>query len=176
MPRNEASKKSNIDISEDKTEEEKILKLWSDINFPGAYRGIKTFQAVLKTDKGISISQKKLYEILQKQKTYLTHQVKPFRTKYRSAITHNYGEVVQADIAYMFEDGPKSEKYFLLLIDVYSNKIFVEVIPNKDSKTVATALENIFRRFGAPIYEIQTGMTQIFQVPALLIIVIVPFY
>jgi len=63
---------------------------------------------------------------------------------------------MQADIAYMFENESRNEKYFLLLIDVYSNKIFVEVLTKRDGQTVAKALERIFKRFGAPIYEIQT--------------------
>jgi len=137
-------------------DESEILKLYRDISFPGSFRGIKTLRSVLKTDKGIDISQQKLYQILQKEPNYLIHQLKPFKTKTRTAITHNYGELVQADIAYMFENDPQKEKYFLLLIDVYSNKIFVEILLNRDGPTVAKALENIFKRFGSPIYEIQT--------------------
>jgi len=63
----------------------------------------------------------------------------------------------------MFEDDPTKAKYFLLLIDVYSNKIFVEVLLNKDAPTVAAALEKIFTRFGAPIYVFQTDQGSEFQ-------------
>jgi len=56
----------------------------------------------------------------------------------------------------MHENEPRKEKYFLLLIDVYSNKIFVEILKNKEGFTVANALERIFKQFGSPIYEIQT--------------------
>jgi len=84
------------DVHKSEIDESEILKLYRDITFPGSFRGLKTFQAVLKTDKGINISQKKLYQILQKDPNYLIHQLKPFKTKTRSAITHNYGELVQA--------------------------------------------------------------------------------
>lgn len=144
-----------MDLKSD-VDEKEILSLWKDISFPGSFRGVKTFQALLKTDKNIQISQKRLYEILRKEPSYLIHQLKPFKIKGRSYITHNYGELVQADIAYMFEDDPNKFKYFLLLIDVYSSKIFVESLKNKESATVAAGLQKIFQRFGAPIYELQS--------------------
>lgn len=138
-------------------DEDEILKLYKDISFPASFRGLKTFQAVLKSDKGIEISEQKLRRILQKEPIYLIHQLKPFKIKRRSTITHNYGELTQADIAFMFSDSDNNKpSYFLLLVDVYSGKVFVEVLPNKESHSVAKALEDIFKRFGAPIYEIQT--------------------
>ena len=137
-------------------DEKQILKLWRDINFAGSFRGLNTFQAVLKTDKNINISKSDLYKILRKEPLYLIHQLKPYRAKTRPTVTHNYGELVQADLAYMFESDPTKAKYFLLLVDVFSDKIFVEVLNNKEAATVAKALEAIFKRFGAPIYEIQT--------------------
>lgn len=136
--------------------ESEIIQLWKDISFPGSFRGLKTFQAVLKTDKNIDITENKLLKILRKEPLYLIHQIKPIKKKSRNVTTHNYGEIVQADLAYMFEDDLTRSKYFLLLVDVYSQKIFVEVLSNKESETVASALEKIFKRFGAPIYSLQT--------------------
>jgi len=143
-------------MAEREHDEDKILKLYRDITFPGSFRGLKTFQAVLKSDKNIDISENRLRRILQKEPIYLMHQLKPYRIKRRAVITHNYGEIVQADLAYIYGDSNEKPSYFLLLIDVYSNKIFVEVLQNKEGPTVAKALEQIFRRFGAPIYELQT--------------------
>lgn len=137
-------------------QENEILKLWRDISFPGSFRGVKTFQAVLKSDKNIDVSEKELFKILKDEPIYLMHQLKPFKTKRRHYITHNYGELCQADIAYMFEDDPTKAKYFLLLVDVFSTKIFVEILHNKESETVSKALLSIFKRFGSPIYELQT--------------------
>lgn len=137
-------------------DEDKILALYKDISFPGSFRGIKTFQAVLKSDKGIDVSEQSLRRILQKEPIYLIHQLKPFKIKRRSTITHNYGEIVQADVAFMFGESENKQSYFLTLVDVFSGKVFVEVLQNKESQSVAQALEDIFKRFGAPIYELQT--------------------
>lgn len=137
-------------------EEEKILKLWSDINFPGSFRGVKTFQALLKSDLNIDVSEQQLYKILRKEPIYLVHLIKPYHVKRRPFVTHSYGEVVQADIGFMFPDPESKFKCFLLLIDVYSNKIFIELLENKTSSEVARGLKNIFTKFGAPIYKLET--------------------
>lgn len=47
---------------------EEILNLWHDKNWIGSFRGIKTFQSLLKTDKNIDISEKRLYNILKNAK------------------------------------------------------------------------------------------------------------
>ena len=61
---------------------------------------------------------------------------------------------MQADLAVMFEYS--NYKYFLLLVDVFSSKVFVRPLKSKDSKTVAMALEDIFNEFGAKIYKLET--------------------
>ena len=141
---------------DDDVNEEQILNLWKDISFPGSFRGVKTFQALLKTDKNIDISEKQLYEILKKEPNFLIHQVKPFKPSYRSYVTHNYGELVQIDIAYMFPDPQNGAKYFLLLIDAFSLKIYGEVLEDKSGPNTTKALLQIFQRFESPIYEIQS--------------------
>ena len=105
--------------------ESEILKYYKDLSFPGAFRGIKTFQTLLKSEKDIDISEKKLYQILRKEPIYLIHQIKRVRPKTRPYIVHNYGSLCQADLGYMFSTSEDSFKYFLLLIDVYSSKLFV---------------------------------------------------
>jgi hypothetical protein len=67
---------------------------------------------------------------------------------------HRYGELVQADIAYMFPYN--NYKYFLLVIDCYSSKIFTCPLKSKDSKTVANAFAKIFEEFKADISVLQT--------------------
>jgi hypothetical protein len=134
--------------------DEKILELWRDPTFSGSYRGVKTFKILLKTDLNIDVSQKRLYSILKKDSNYLIH-TKPKRNfERRHYDLHNYGELVQADIAQMFEFN--HYKYFLLLIDGYSSKIFVECLKSKNSEEVSRAFSKIFKEFGAPIHVLET--------------------
>jgi hypothetical protein len=134
--------------------DEKILKLWRDPRFSGSYRGVKSFQILLKTDLNIDVSEKRLYSILRKDPIYLIHTKPKRKIERRHYDLHNYGELVQADIAQMFEYN--SYKYFLLLIDCFSSKIFVKCLKSKNSEEVANAFSTIFKEFGAQIHILET--------------------
>ena len=135
---------------------EEILHLWKDPTFSGSYRGAKTFQTLLKTDKNIEVSEKRILDILKTDPLFLIHQTPKRHFKRRKYNVHFYGELVQADIAFMFSDSETNKKYFLLVIDVFSFKIFTRPLNDRSSKSVAEALKQIIKEFKEPIYEIQT--------------------
>ncbi len=134
--------------------DEKLLELWRDPNFSGSYRGIKTFQILLKTDLNIDVSEKRLYSVLKRDKNYIMHQ-KPVRNFERRHYDVNYyGELCQMDLAVMFNYS--NFVYFLLLIDCFSLKMFAKPLKSKSSASVSNALEEIFEEFGAPINVLQS--------------------
>jgi len=134
--------------------DQKLLELWRDPNFSGSYRGIKTFQILLKTDLNIDVSQKRLYSVLKKDKNYILHQ-KPVRNFERRHYDVNfYGELCQMDLAVMFNYS--KFVYFLLLIDCFSLKMFAKPLKSKSSADVSKALEEIFEEFAAPIHVLQS--------------------
>ena len=137
-----------------KLSDQEILDLWRSPNFSGSYRGIKTFQILLKTDLNIDVSEYRLYKLLKTDPIFLIHQKRQRNFDRRSYDVQNYGELVQADIAYMFEN--ENFKYFLLVVDCFSSKIFTVPLKQKDSKSVANAFKTILDDFKAKIYEIQT--------------------
>jgi hypothetical protein len=134
--------------------DEKILELWRNPSFAGSYRGIRTFQILLKTDLNIDISQNRLYQILRKDSNFLIHTRPKRNIERRKYDLRFYGELVQADIAQMFEYN--HYKYFLLLIDCFSSKIFVKCLKSKNSEEVSKAFFDIFQQFGAQIHVLQT--------------------
>lgn len=135
------------------SEDQVILKLWHDPNWIGSFRGIKTFQAFLKTDKNITVSSRHLTNLLKNDNLYLMH-LKPKRNiKRRHYFLNNYGELIQADLGYMFDF--EGYKYFLLLIDCYSLKIFVKSLKNKTSETVLKAFIETLKQFKTTIYKIE---------------------
>lgn len=134
--------------------DQKVLSLWKDPSFSGSYRGVKTFQIFLKTDNNIDISEKKLRQLLKTEPIYLLHK-KPNRNFARRFYdVRYYGELVQIDLAYMFEYN--NYQYFLLCVDVYSSKTFVRPLKSKSSKEVRTALQSILHEFGAPITKLES--------------------
>lgn len=134
--------------------DEEILRLWRDPNFSGSYRGIKTFQILLKTDLNISVSERHLYKVLRNDPVFLIHQ-KPKRKFDRRFYDLNYyGELIQSDLGFMFEN--ESFKCFLLTIDCFSHKIFVKPLKDKKSETVLAAFKLLINKYNTDITTVET--------------------
>jgi len=140
--------------SDENVSDKTILELWRSPQFSGSYRGIKTFKTILKTDLDIDISERRLYNVLKKDPVYLIH-LKPARNFERRHLSvNNYGELLQADIAQMYTYD--NYKYFLLVVDAFSSKVFVRPLKSKNSLEVKDAFEDIFEEFKAKVYVLQT--------------------
>ena len=141
----------------------KLLALWRDPSFSGSYTGIRTFKILLKTDLNIEVSENHLYKVIKNDPIFILHQRPQRKIERRSYDVNNYGELVQADIGYMF--AYNTFKYFLLLIDVFSSKFFTVSLKSRDSQSVAQAFVQIFKKFNAQRYEIQTDRGKEFLGP-----------
>jgi hypothetical protein len=93
------------------------------------------------------VSEQRLYKVLKNDSIYLLHLTPKRKFLRRKYDVRYYGELLQADIAYMFKW--EEFQYFLLVIDCFSNKIFIEVLKSKSADDVATAFRKIFKEFGA---------------------------
>jgi len=51
-----------------------VLKLWRDLNLEGSFTGVKTFQTLLRLNKNIDISERKLYQNLKNDPLFVMHQ------------------------------------------------------------------------------------------------------
>ncbi len=129
--------------------EEKILKLWRDVNFEGSFAGVKTFQVLLKLNKNIDVSENKLYEILQNDPLFVMHQRGKKKISRRFYNLDYYGELVQSDLGFMFEHN--NFKYFVVAIDCFSGKVFAEALRDKTSETVKQSLIRLLNKFGTHI-------------------------
>ena len=121
---------------DEKFSDSEILKLWHDPSFSGSFRGVRTFQRLLKTDLNINISEERLSNILKTDTLFLIHQRPKRNFDRRKYNVHFYGQLVQIDLAFMFPDETTKERYFLLAIDVFSFKIFAEPLKDKSSEAV----------------------------------------
>lgn len=59
------------------------------------------------------------------------------------------------DIGVLFPDNENNFRYFLLLVDVYSSKIFVQPLKSRETEDIVKAVRTIIEDFKARIYEIQ---------------------
>jgi len=134
--------------------DEEIIEKYRDKNFGGSFSGARTFQTFLKTDYNLDISLNRLYSILKTLPFYVISQRPIRKFPRRPYSVAGYGSLLQCDLAVMFEkDG---WKYFLVVVDVYSRKLFVELLKDKSAPTVKKAFVKIFATFSTPITSIET--------------------
>jgi hypothetical protein len=131
-----------------------IKKLWQNPSFMGSFSGVASMQHFLFTDYGEHVSAQRLAAILKNIPNYI-YQLRP-RRKFptRPYDVDSYGKLLEADLAEM--KMYNKFRYFLLVVDVFSWKIFCVPLRQKKASTVQTAFDNIFKAFGSPITEIQT--------------------
>lgn len=135
-------------------EDNQIKNLWLDTNFLGSFTGINNFQASLYTTFGEKISKKRLQSILDQIPSYVSR-IKP-RNKFprRPYDVYGFGQLLQADLGVMFKFD--SFYYFLLVIDVFSRRVFTRPLRTKETNTVKEAFEEIISEINNRIEVIQT--------------------
>lgn len=134
--------------------DQELENLWRDPNFSGSFRGVEAFKILLKTDLNIEASENQIRRVLHKIPTYVLHQKRKRILERRHYDVRFYGETVQMDIGFMF----KFENYtcFLLLIDIFSLKLFVQPLHSKKSEEVLLAFKKIFSQFDAKIHVLES--------------------
>lgn len=133
--------------------EKKIIDLWRDPSFSGSYRGIKTFQTFLKTDRNIEVSEKKLYKIMMNDPIYVMH-MRTKKVNRRHYYLSNIGELIQSDLAFMYKFN--GYKYFIVFIDCFSQKLNIQALKDKTSKSVLKAFKLFLE--GKTIQKLETDL------------------
>lgn len=135
-------------------DDQEIKRLWQDENFFASFSGINNFKAALFTTFGEKISTKRLKSILSDIPSYVAR-IKPRkRFDRRPYDVYGFGQLLQADLAVMYKF--EGYFYFLLVIDVFSRRIFCEPLKKKSSLEVRTSLDKIFDEINNRIGVIQT--------------------
>ena len=134
--------------------DEDIIEKYRDINFAGAFSGARNFQVFLKTELNEDIPLTRIYQILKKLPFYVISQKPIRRFPRRKYSIAGFGCLMQSDLAFMFEKN--GYKYFLVLIDVFSRHLYVEILKDKSANTVKKAFEKIFSTLTSPITKIET--------------------
>jgi len=134
--------------------DKEILKLYKTPSFGGSFSGVRTFCDFVFVEKGIKLSPSHVYNVLKKDPLYLM-QMKPVRKfPTRPYDVQSFGNICQMDLAEMPHF--KGFNYFLVLIDVFSKHVYAEALKDKSSSSVGEGFLEIYRKFGSPIYKIET--------------------
>ena len=125
---------------------------------PGSFSGLDKLYRVIKKEGRFRISRKQLKKWLASQETYTLH--RPVKRKYsrRRVIANGPFHQADADLADMsllsrYNDG---YKYFLLVIDIFTKKVWTHPLENKTAVAVAEAFKTLFEEEGIVFGHIRT--------------------
>lgn len=123
-------------------EAEEIKKAYKDPSFSGALGGLNRFVKYYNEKNGTSITAHQAQQVLSSLPVYQVHLQSKHKFKRRKIIVPGAGINFQADLGFM----PDYEgfKYFLLMVDLYSNYIYVEPLKLKTQYSIAQAFEKIW--------------------------------
>lgn len=122
-----------------------VVRLYTDIEFPAAFGSVANFKKSLAVEKNIHIKYEDLKKILERIPIYQMHVLTKRRFARRSLRAKGAGIDFHADLGYM----PPFNKYtyFLLMVDLYSNYIYVVPLKSKTAEATRKAFDHLFDTF-----------------------------
>ncbi len=125
-----------------------LRKLWTDNTFPGSFQSAVIFAKDLEFEKGIKVSLKRIYSALSKIKDFQQSigTIKKFERRSYFPYVRGFFNLVEIDLALM--PMYSKAKYILVLVDVFSRRIYVRVLTTKKPEKVVKGLKSIFNEVG----------------------------
>ena len=125
-----------------------IEKGYTDISFPGAFGGLNRLRTYLKKKKNVRVGLKTIKKVLESLPVYQMHVLSKRRFQRRRLKAAGAGIEFQADLAHMPEIN--DYRYFLLMVDLWSNYIYVKPLKTKTEEEVQRAFDEIFEENDLP--------------------------
>lgn len=118
----------------------------------GAYIGPRKLHATLKRKGGIVPSVYKIRKWMQSNDTY--NLLKPVRRRYKRSkvvVSEPYEmfDIDLADVSSLSSDND-SFQFLLIVIDIFTRKLWVEILKDKKGKEIVAAMKRIFQRGTIP--------------------------
>ena len=120
-----------------------IEEAYVDLGFPGAFGGVLRLAKNLREMKGLDVGAQDVKRVLEKLPVYQMHMLSRTRFRRRRLKAAGAGIQFQGDLAQMSEHN--GFRYFLLLVDLYSNYVYVRAVKSKTGGSVRAAFSSIFK-------------------------------
>ena len=124
---------------------DKITQKYTNPSQPGSFSGLESFYRALTQNEKKAIPKSKIKKWLQGQESYTFHYPRKSRFKRNQIIVGGIDKTWQADLA-DFQNVSKDNdgfRYVLVVIDVFSKFVWVELLKNKTAQIVLDAFSNV---------------------------------
>ena len=127
-----------------KKERKKILKLWHDPDFFGSYSGITNFSRALEK-YGIKVSKPQLSALLYSIPSYID-KIRPVKIPHYRPYRYVGSNICwEADIADMHPREDYGFRYFLVVVDIFSRKLFTYPMANREHMSLKKGFEHAYK-------------------------------
>ena len=154
-------KKKGKAAASKKAEERKILESWKDPAVPGSFSGLQNFYRGLQ-EKGLTRGKTKseVKDILEKDLFFATSRGLRRNFPKRKDLVFGLNERYEADLGDLggrFKDleGRVKGRYYLILIELFSRKLFCRALRDKSGPNVLAALKSIVEEDLKPPYQFE---------------------
>ena len=133
----------------DKKEEliQRLIKLWSDENFGGAFTGVQNFQSHLKLEADLDVSKRVIREALKRLPEFSTTITRRYKFRRRRYSVDHARQLAEIDYAFM-KQSSRGYNGFICLIDGFTRMIFVEKIKSKLNSELKKKYKSLFKQSG----------------------------
>lgn len=136
-------------MSEKKKISDNLLrKLWTDPEFPGSFQSAVIFAKDLEFEKGIKVSLRRIYKALSQIKDFQksVRSIKKFDRRSYFPNVRGFWNLIEADLAIM--PYYNRNRYILVVIDVFSRRIYTRILTSKKPFKVIGGIQSIFDEVG----------------------------
>lgn len=126
--------------------QKRILSLYKNPEFAGSFTGLRNLRTLLR-EENIFVSAKDLYNLMYQENPSYVSQIRTItkfpRRSYTTGV-HGFFTQTQADLGFL----PKAQNFvgFLLLVDIFSRKIYTVNIKTKTNDEIESAFDEIWRQ------------------------------
>ena len=137
---------------------DKITQKYTNPSHPGSFSGLESFYRALTPTEKKSIPKNSLKKWLQGQESYTFHYPRKSKFKRNQIIVGGIDKTWQADLADFQKISKQNDdyKYLLVVIDVFSKFVWVEVLKNKTAQKVLEGFSNILNKSKRKPKQLQT--------------------
>jgi len=133
-----------------------ILSLATNKSFSGSFSGAKNLQIFLWTDYHEHVPLSRLYNILRKSPDYLMNLRPVRRFPVRHYQIYSFGQLLELDLGFM--KAYRKFKYILVVIDVFSWRIWAKAIVSKTAAVIRKNLGAILDSIDCEVTAITTDL------------------
>ena len=128
-----------------------LHRLYYTATRPGSYQGPRKILATVRKEKKFKISWEQVKAWLAGEETYTIHRQRTGSFKRSRVIVAGIGDQYDADLMDISSVSEQNDgvTFTLVVIDVFSRKLWVEPMTNKSNEATLVALKKVFKR--API-------------------------